>query len=243
MYNVLISGGTGGIGTALTRCFLENGYHVVAAHNGKSTSFLNGWLASNKWSSEQVSFINLDLSQVEETMEKIEVLLGEKMIDVLINNAGITDDATFLKMDLHAWNSVLQINLVGLFGITQGVAKQMVTRGTGNIINISSINGLKGQFGQTNYSASKAGILGFTKALAQELAAKGVRVNAICPGYTMTPMVSQLPSDILDKIKRNIATGHFVDVQEIAKTALFITQSMPSLTGETISVNGGHYMS
>ena len=243
MKNVLITGGTGGIGTALTKCFVENGYHVIATHNSKSDPFLAEWLSDNGLSSEQVAFINLNLVKAEETIETIDALLVEKQIDILINNAGITADATFLKMSLEQWNSVLQTNLVGLFGISQGVAKQMVARGSGNIINISSINGLKGQYGQTNYSASKAGILGFTKALAQELAAKGVRVNAICPGYTMTPMVAELSSRVLDKIKGDIPTGSLVEAKEIAYTALFISQSMPSLTGETISVNGGHYIS
>ncbi|MDA7771915.1 SDR family NAD(P)-dependent oxidoreductase [Pseudomonadales bacterium] len=243
MKNVLITGGTGGIGTALTKCFVENGYHVIATHNSKSDPFLVEWLSDNGLSSEQVAFINLNLIKAQETIETIDALLVEKQIDILINNAGITADATFLKMSLEQWYSVLQTNLVSLFGISQGVAKQMVARGSGNIINISSINGLKGQYGQTNYSASKAGILGFTKALAQELAAKGVRVNAICPGYTMTPMVSELPSRVLDKIKGDIPTGNLVDPKEIAFTALFIAQSMPSLTGETISVNGGHYIS
>jgi acetoacetyl-CoA reductase len=216
---------------------------VIATHNSKSEPFLADWLSDNGLSSEQVAFLNCNLVMTQETIETMDALLGEKQIDIIINNAGITADATFLNMSFEQWNSVLQTNLVGLFGISQGVAKQMVARGSGNIINISSINGLKGQFGQTNYSASKAGVLGFTKALAQELASKGVRVNAICPGYTMTPMVAKLPSRILDKIKGDIPTGNLVDAKENACTALFIAQSMSSLTGETISVNGGHYIS
>lgn len=243
MKNVLVTGGTGGIGTALVKCFVENGYHVIASHNSKSKSYLANWLKANDLSPKQVTFLNINLVMTQQTIDTIDALLLKKQIDVLINNAGITADATFLKMDFERWNSVLQTNLVSLFGISQGIAKQMVARGSGNIINISSINGLKGQSGQTNYSASKAGILGFTKALARELAGKGVRVNAICPGYTMTAMVAKMPSSVLDRIKSDIPTGNLVEAQEIAHTALFIVQSMPSLTGETISVNGGHYIS
>ena len=126
--------------------------------------------------------------------------------------------------------------------MTQAVAKQMVLRGGGDIINISSINGLKGQYGQTNYAASTSGILGFTKSLAQELAGDGVRVNAIAPGYTLTPMVQKVPSKILDKLCENIPTKRLVDPGEIAETVLSLCRGISSITGETISVNGGHYM-
>jgi acetoacetyl-CoA reductase len=169
-------------------------------------------------------------------------LLDVHNIDVLINNAGITADSVFLKMTLCEWNNVLNINLLSLFTITQAVAKSMVKSGAGCIINISSINGLKGQFGQTNYSASKAGIIGFTKSLALELASKGVRVNAIAPGYTSTPMVNKIRDDIKVKLCNNIPTNKFVTPSEIAKTAFFVASDISSLTGETISVNGGQYM-
>lgn len=239
----LITGGTGGIGTALTRCFVDNGYHVLCTHNNKSESLLSQWLTDNNLATQKVTFISLDINEVAETMHKLETLLLEFQVDVLVNNAGVTNDATFLNMSFNQWNDVIRTNLVGLFGVTQVIARQMALRGAGNIVNISSINGLKGQFGQTNYSASKAGILGFTKALALELAGKGVRVNAICPGYTATSMVLDMPKQVLDDIERQIPTGRLVSPQEIAATAMFLVQSMASMTGETISVNGGHYMS
>ena len=243
MKNVLITGGTGGIGTALTKCFVKNRYHVIATHNNKSEVFLTSWLSDNGLSSEQVEFLNLNLVMTEKTIETIDTLLLETQIDILINNAGINADATFLKMSFEQWTSVLNTNLVSLYGITNSIAKHMALRGSGKIINISSINGLKGQYGQTNYSASKAGIIGFTKALSLELAKRGVSVNAICPGYTMTSMVLDIPSKILEKITSEIPTKKLVQPDEVAKTALFIAESTNSLTGETISVNGGQYLS
>lgn len=242
MKNVLLSGGTGGIGTAIGLKFIEAGYHVIASHNNKSDEFLNNWKIVHGINVDQITFINCNLTKYSETAKVIDTLLELTEIDVLINNAGITNDSSFLKMNYDQWFDVLDTNLIGIFGFTQAVARQMVSRQIGNIVNISSINGLKGQFGQTNYSASKAGIIGFTKSLALELAGKGVRVNAICPGYTKTPMVAKLPAATLEKITSHIPTQDLVSPCEIANTALYIVQDMPSLTGETISVNGGHYM-
>lgn len=242
MKNVLITGGTGGIGTALVKEFVEKGYYAIVSHNNKSKSFLEKWLVENKLSSDSVEFINLDLNKVPNTINIIDNLIKKKHVDILINNAGINSDATFLNMSFEQWSAVLNTNLVALYGITNGIAKHMASRGSGKIINISSINGLKGQYGQTNYSASKAGIIGFTKALSLELARKGISVNAICPGYTMTPMVSGIPPKILEKILNEIPTKQLVEPDEVAKTALFIAESNKSLTGETISINGGHYI-
>ena len=242
MKNVLLSGGTGGIGTAIALKFIEAGYHVIASHNNKADELLNKWKTIHEINDDQVTLINCNLTKYSETAKVIDTLLEQTEIDVLINNAGITNDSSFLKMNYDQWFDVLDTNLIGIFGFTQGVAKQMVSRQVGNIVNISSINGLKGQFGQTNYSASKAGVIGFTRSLALELAGKGVRVNAICPGYTKTPMVAKLSAATLEKITSHIPTQNLVSPCEIANTALYIVQDMPSLTGETISVNGGHFM-
>lgn len=191
----------------------------------------------------KIEFVNCDLSDNEQTSIVINKLLERHNVDVLINNAGITADSTFLKMALEDWTNVINVNLLSLFTITQIISRKMVNNGEGSIINISSINGLKGQFGQTNYSTSKAGIIGFTKSLAQELASKGLRVNAIAPGYTSTPMVEKMRGEIKVQLCKSIPTKKLVTPLEIAKTAYFIASDISSLTGETISVNGGQYMS
>ncbi|MGL0938974.1 SDR family NAD(P)-dependent oxidoreductase [Vibrio vulnificus] len=242
MKSVLITGGTGGIGTALVKAFVNKGYHAYVTHTHKPRDVLDCWLAENKIEKKHVSFLALDLNNISEVELQISILLENSNIDVLINNAGVAADSTFLKMNLDQWNSVIDINLKSLFFVTQPIARSMVKNGFGRIINISSINGLKGQFGQCNYAAAKAGIIGFSKSLAQELATKGVSVNVIAPGYTMTPMVKNIREDILEKIKNNIPIKQLVLLEDLANTALMIAESGMSLTGETISVNGGQYM-
>lgn len=243
MKTVLITGGTGGIGTVLVKAFIESGYQALVTHNHKSDVDLNEWLLENDISPRNIKFLSLNLNNREEVAHQIRHLLEETKVDVLINNAGITADSSFLKMKVQQWDSVLDTNLKSLFSITQPIAHSMVKAGFGRIINISSINGLKGQFGQSNYSAAKAGIVGFSKSLALELATKGVSVNVIAPGYTMTPMVKNIREDILEKIKDGIPTRQLVLLEDLAKAALMIAESGMSLTGETISVNGGQYMS
>lgn len=235
----LVTGGSGGIGSGITKSLVQNDYHVLVTHRNKSDDFLSTWLVKNMLNADDVTFVNFDVTSEDNDLSE---LLSKFEVNVLVNNAGITSDAKFLKMTFDEWNDVIQTNLIGLFNITQLVAKQMVSRGNGVIINVSSINGLKGQSGQTNYSASKAGVIGFTKSLAQELAGHGVLVNAIAPGYTLTPMVQKLPEKIIDKICTSIPTRRLADPDEIAETVLFLCRGIPSLTGETISVNGGQYM-
>lgn len=243
MKSVLVTGGTGGIGSALVKAFTKKGYHAFVTHNHKTNDFLRNWASENELDDKRVSFIGMDINNRSEVIEQLSILLNNSKVDVLINNAGITADSTFLKMSLEQWDSVLDTNLRALFSITQPIARSMVENSFGRIINISSINGLKGQFGQCNYSATKAGMIGFSKSLAQELAGKGVTVNVIAPGYTSTPMVEKMREDILEKIKNGIPTRQLVLLDDIANTALMIAESGISLTGETISVNGGQYMS
>ena len=243
MKTLLITGGTGGIGTALVKAFVKKGYRAYVTHRHKSEETLNSWLSENELSLNEVTFLPLDLNNRTEVELQLSDLLEKSNVDVLINNAGITADSTFLKMKPEQWEEVINTNLISLFSVTQHIAHSMVENGFGRIINISSINGLKGQFGQCNYSAAKSGIIGFSKSLAQELAQKGVSVNVIAPGYTMTPMVKNIREDILEKIKGNIPTKKLVLLEDLAKTALMVAESGMSLTGETISVNGGQYMS
>ena len=239
---VLISGGTGGIGTALVKKFSNEGFHCVVTHNHKSKNELDDWVKLNNFDLNKISFVCFNLNKCQEVEHELLNLLTERRISVLINNAGITDDASFLKMTKLQWDSVLNTNLNSLFSITQIIANSMVKNKSGKIINISSINGLKGQRGQCNYSASKAGMIGFTKSLAAELASKGITVNAIAPGYSLTPMVKKLNTSIIESIKSEIPTKALVDIDEIANVAFMIAKSGLSITGETISINGGHYM-
>ncbi len=164
-------------------------------------------------------------------------------IEILVNNAGITRDAALHKMTPQQWNDVVRVNLTSVFNMSRAVIEGMRGKGFGRIVNISSINGLAGQFGQTNYSASKAGVIGFTKALALETAAKGITVNAVAPGYVDTEMVRLIAPDILEKIVAKIPAGRLGKVEEIARTVLFLAADEGGyITGATISANGGQYM-
>lgn len=243
MKTLFITGGTGGIGTALVKVFVKSGYHVFVTHTHKTKETLDSWLVINEFSLTDITFLPMDINNRNEVEFQLSSLLENYNVDVLINNAGVTSDSTFLKMKPEQWDEVINTNLSSLFSVTQPIARSMVKNGFGRIINISSINGLKGQYGQCNYSAAKSGIIGFSKSLAQELAQKGVSVNVIAPGYTMTAMVNCMPEDILEKIIGNIPTKQLVLLDDLAKTALMIAESGMSLTGETISVNGGQYMS
>ena len=162
---------------------------------------------------------------------------------MLVNNAGITRDTTFKKMSWEQWQEVMDTNLSSLFSVTQPVFNQMCEQGSGRIINISSVNGLKGQYGQVNYSAAKAGMIGFTKALAAEGARFGVTVNAVAPGYTATPMVTAIREDVLDSIKATIPLKRLATTEEVAGAVLYLAGEYAGyVTGETLSVNGGLYM-
>jgi acetoacetyl-CoA reductase len=164
-------------------------------------------------------------------------------IEILVNNAGVTRDATLHKMTCEQWRSVIDIDLGGCFNMCRSVIESMRDRRFGRIVNISSINGLAGQFGQTNYAAAKAGIIGFTKALALEGAARGITVNAVAPGYTDTAMVAAVPADILKKIVAAVPVGRLAKPEEIARGVVFlVSDDAAFITGETLSINGGKYM-
>lgn len=211
----LVTGGMGGIGTAICKMLADAGMTVVTTFSrpGKEQD----WLANMKEQGYHFHVYQCDVgdfSSCAEMVSKVQAEVGA--IDVLVNNAGITRDGTFKRMDKDSWDAVIRTNLDSLFNICKPIVDGMVERGFGRVINISSINGQKGQFGQTNYSAAKAGMHGFTMALAQEVAKKGVTVNTISPGYIATEMVMAVPEDVRNKIIANIPVGRLGKPEEIA---------------------------
>jgi len=235
----LVTGGTRGIGAAISKAFKAAGYKVAASYAGNDA-------AAEKFKAETgIPVFKWDVGSFDacaEGIKKVEAEVGP--IDILVNNAGITRDGAFHKMTLDQWNAVIGTNLGSLFNVTRQVIEGMRTRKFGRIINISSINGQKGQFGQVNYSAAKAGEIGFTKALALENAKSGVTVNVICPGYINTEMVQAVPQDVLEKsILPLIPAGRLGEPEEIARTVLFLAADDAGfVTGSTVSVNGGQYL-
>ena len=235
----LVTGGTRGIGAAIATALKDAGYTVAANYAGNDE-------AANKFKDETgipvYKWSVAEYDACEAGIKQVEADLGP--IEVLVNNAGITRDGMFHKMDVEKWRAVIDTNLNGLFNMTRPVWEGMRDRSFGRIINISSVNGQKGQMGQTNYSAAKAGDIGFTKALAQEGARKGITVNAICPGYIGTEMVRAVPEDVLNKaILPQIPVNRLGEPEEIARCVVFLASDESSfITGSTISANGGQYM-
>ncbi len=235
----LVTGGTRGIGEAISVGLKEAGYNVAASYAGndeaaKAFTDKTG-IPAYKWDVG-------DFEACRKGVETIEKDLGP--IDVLVNNAGITKDTTLHRMKVEQWQAVISTNLDSLFNMTRNVIEGMRERGFGRIISISSINGQKGQFGQANYSAAKAGLIGFTKAVAQENAAKGITVNAVAPGYIGTEMVRAVPEEVLkSKILPLIPTGRLGEPEEIARCVTFLASDHSGfITGSTLSANGGQYM-
>ena len=234
----LVTGGTRGIGKAISARLKSDGYKVAANYAGNTEA------ADAAARELGVSVYKWDVGNAQackEGVAKVETDLGP--VDVLVNNAGVTRDGFFHKMSVEQWEDVIRIDLSSLFYMTRPVIEGMRTRGFGRIINISSINGQKGQAGQVNYSAAKAGIIGFTKALAQEGASKGVTVNCICPGYIDTDMVAAVPEDVLKKIIATIPVGRLGKGEEIAHAVSFLASDGAAfMTGATITMNGAQYI-
>ncbi len=233
----LVTGGTRGIGAAISKALKAAGYKVAANYGG------NDQVAEKFKAETGIPVYKWDVSSFDacgEGIKKVEADLGP--IEVLVNNAGITRDAMLHRMTQEQWMQVINTNLGSLFNMCRNVIEGMRTRKFGRIINISSINGQKGQMGQTNYSAAKAGELGFTKALAQESARLGITVNAICPGYVNTEMVQGIPLGVMEKILALIPLGRLGEPDEIARCVLFLASDDAGLmTGSTITANGGQY--
>ncbi|HVP98944.1 MAG TPA: acetoacetyl-CoA reductase [Roseiarcus sp.] len=235
----VVTGGTRGIGAAISRALRAAGYEVAATYHSNDDAAAH----FNRETGIHVYHWNVaDYDECVVGIARVEHEIGP--VDILVNNAGITKDGMFHKMSKDQWDAVVNTNLSSLFNMCRPVIEGMRERGFGRIINISSVNGLKGQAGQTNYSASKAGDLGFTKALALENASKGVTVNAICPGYIATDMVRAIPKDVLEKaILTQIPVGRLGEPEEIARCVVFLASDEAGfITGSTLSVNGGMMM-
>jgi acetoacetyl-CoA reductase len=234
----LVTGGVRGIGLAIVERLKADGFKVAAGYAGNEE-------AARKTAADHGVMIvrgNVgDFDDAARAVREVEAQLGP--VDVLVNNAGITRDAMLHKMTKEQWNEVIYVNLASIFNMSRQVIEGMRERGYGRIINISSINGQKGQMGQTNYSAAKAGVIGFTKALAQEVASKGITVNAVAPGYIDTEMMAAVPPNVLEKIVATIPVGRLGQGHEIAACVAFLAREDASfITGATVTVNGGQYI-
>ncbi len=240
----LITGSDGGIGSTITEKLVSQGYRVIAAYFTGNLQCAEQLVKEKNFTTDQVRLFELDVTDTEQCAKRLAQLLEEEgTIDVLVNNAGITRDGQFKKMTAENWHSVINTNLNSLFNVTQPLFAAMCEKGNCRVINISSVNGLKGQFGQTNYSAAKAGMIGFTKALAYEGARAGVTANVIAPGYTATPMVSAIREDILESIRNEVPMKRLARPEEIAEAVAYLASDAGAyITGETLSVNGGLYM-
>ncbi|HWE99583.1 MAG TPA: acetoacetyl-CoA reductase [Caulobacteraceae bacterium] len=234
-----VTGGTRGIGRAISARLRAAGYQVAAGYAGNDVA---ARAAADELGVVVVKGNVSSFADCAAAVKKIEAELGP--IDTLVNNAGITRDAVLHRMTEEQWNEVIHVNLASIFNMTRNVIEGMRDRSFGRIVNISSINGQKGQIGQTNYSAAKAGMIGFTKALAQENAKKGITVNAIAPGYIDTEMVSAVPQNVLDQIIAGIPVGRLGMADEIARCVAFLaSEDSGFITGATLTVNGGQYIS
>lgn len=234
----VVTGGTRGIGQAISLALKEKGCRVAAIYGGNDEAAqkfqADTGIPVYKWNVG-------DYDACAEGLKKVEADIGP--IDIIVNNAGITRDAMIHRMTPDMWNEVISVNLSSMFNMVRPVLDGMRSRGWGRIVNISSINGQKGQMGQTNYSAAKAGVIGFTKALAQETARKGITVNCIAPGYINTEMVAAVPEKVLEGIIAQIPVGRLGTVEEIAQCVVFLANDGSGfITGATLTANGGQYL-
>lgn len=234
----LVTGGTRGIGKAISLALKNAGYRVAANYFGNVE-------AAKKFTEETgIPAYRFDVSNFDECQAGVKAIAGDLgPIEIVVNNAGITRDAPLHKMTYEQWEQVIHTNLTSCFNMARSVIDTMRDIGFGRIVNIGSLNGQAGQYGQVNYAAAKSGIHGFTKALAQEGAAKGITVNAIAPGYVDTEMVMAVPAEVLKKIVAKIPAGRLGHAEDIARGVLFlVADDADFITGSTISINGGHHM-
>ena len=241
----LVTGGTRGIGEAICRALATDGYQVVTTYrNEEREPDARDWQARMADDGLEIDLVKMDIADADSCEHAASELLERYgRLDVLVNNAGITRDAVMKKMPLESWHDVIHTNLDGVFHVTRCFLDTLLAQGYGRIINISSVNAQKGQFGQVNYSAAKAGIHGFTKALAQETARRGITVNTVSPGYVETDMVRAIDEKIREQIKAQIPVGRFGQPEEIARLVTFLADEQSSfITGADLSINGGMFM-
>ncbi len=237
-HTAIVTGGTRGIGAAISVALSEDGHKVAATYAGNDEA---AEAFKNQTGISVYRFDVADFDQCADSVSRIETDLGA--VGILVNNAGITRDGTLHRMDFEQWNAVLQTNLSSCYNMCRNVIDGMRERGFGRIVNIGSVNGQAGQYGQVNYAAAKSGIHGFTKALALEGAAKGVTVNAIAPGYVDTDMVRAVPEKVLEKIIATIPVGRLGYASDIARAVRFlVADDATFITGSTLSINGGQHM-
>ena len=240
----VVTGGMGGLGESISTKMADAGYKVVVTYSPSNTKY-KAWLDEMKTQGYGFGAYPVDVASYDDCAAKTRRITDEiGAIDILVNNAGITRDMTFKKMGKADWDAVMRTNLDSCFNMTKQVMEGMVERSWGRVINVSSVNGQKGAFGQTNYSAAKAGIHGFTKALALEVAKKNVTINTISPGYIGTKMVTAIPKEILDsKILPQIPVGRLGKPDEVAGLIIYLcSEEAAFVTGANISINGGQHM-
>jgi acetoacetyl-CoA reductase len=241
----LVTGGTGGIGTAICIALADQGRKVIAGYFPPEQEIAEAWQSKHRGNGYDFEIVACDVSDYdasEKMLHDVKNTIGA--VDILVNCAGITRDKTLRRMTPEQWGSVLRTNLDSAFNVTRQVVEGMSESGFGRIVNISSVNGQKGQYGQANYSAAKAGLHGFTKAIAQELATKGVTVNSVSPGYVKTEMTDAIPEEIRDAIIQQVPMGRMALPDEIAYVVSFLTDDRNTyMTGANLPVNGGMYMS
>ncbi|GAB6052869.1 beta-ketoacyl-ACP reductase [Magnetospira thiophila] len=236
--NVLVTGGSAGIGSAIAEAFkAKGGYNVVAVDIDE---------AKNKAFTDRTGIptFKVDVSDYDDVKRCIgEIEAAHGPIDILVNNAGITRDGMVHKMDPAKWHAVINVNLNSVYNTVNCIANGLRERGWGRIINISSMNGQKGQMGQANYAAAKAGMIGFTMSIAQEMARKGITANCVAPGFILTDMTKAMPPEILEGEAKKIPVGHLGDPKDIASAVVYLaSEEAGFLTGQVIAVNGGQYM-
>ncbi len=240
----IVTGGMGGLGESISIKLADAGYRVIVTYSPSNTKY-RSWLEEMKSKGHAFAAYPVDVVNYDDCAAKVAQMQREAgQIDILVNNAGITRDMTFKKMTKADWDAVMRTNLDSCFNMTKQVMDGMLERSWGRVINVASVNGQKGAFGQTNYSAAKAGIHGFTKALALECARKGVTVNTISPGYIGTKMVTAIPKEILDsKILPQIPIGRLGKPEEVAGLIIYLcSEEAAFVTGANISINGGQHM-
>jgi acetoacetyl-CoA reductase len=240
----LVTGGIGGLGSAICRQLSADGFTVVANYIAPEEEKAKAWLVAERAAGNDVHIAVGDVSNFEACVAMVAKIKAEVgAVSVLVNNAGITKDGMFKKMSVENWNAVINVNLNSVFNVTRPILDDMLAAGWGRIINMSSVNGQKGQFGQANYSAAKAGMHGFTKALAQETASKGITVNTISPGYVGTEMVMAIKQEVRDQIIATIPVGRLGRPEEIAKLVSYLaSEDAGFVTGSNVAINGGLHM-